>query len=1783
MITSNNKGKRHKIAILSFVLIGLICIAGVPSILFNFNSNPFQQESEDINTPDFTSDLSSAQLDSYENVGGSIDCSVQQSIYNTSTISFSNLDNSNAFIEPSPKVEGYESTFTNIKVENINAPNKTVILDDSKLDSLELSTKRAASFQVNTSKSILINGSFQLYSLNLDDYVEITVYLYNSSWDSDNDRSEPNTKAFTTLTSFTVDSPPTNEWFEVSLGNTILDNSKTRNNTWFIALWKTQAGAGTNEIKWNFGSDSPDNSEAYDIATDNTTTHRTIDYLTELDLAPLNNTPNPEYINMSINNIPVNGYEDINGSGYWESTKNYVQDLSGSINFEINSNWWDVSCDVTSVLINYTKSDITADSSFNIPESGETVEWTVAPSNFSYFDSRINHTQTINFTVPKSWNITTIEVFNDTDGPKDIIKTPMPDGIRVKVLDGGNGTDWYLTANSTNLLDSIVAYKDINSIPDYFNYSNTIKFNASFFSAVSNGEANLTVYSPLPPPQFENYTDIITHLATNYSFADWDVDQSPKEYGKFLVQCYWNNETDAGFIETNITIKGETELIVEQPTTNEFDSGDIFDLIVRFNDTGQNLNISDADLNYSINGGVYRPIDGELGDGLYNISVNCNDSEIVYGQNMIKINASKEYYNSAEIEFDFTVIAETELNVITYWPQLDPYNSTQSFEIEVFYNDTIKNTGIDDAFINYSLDGGETYRSDYKIDYRGGGYYNITVDCNDLDFNDYGTATIIVNASKAYHYNDSKSFDITIKGETDLTITPIEGTSFYSQQSFNISVYFNDTARDIGINQSSVFVYINDSLYTPYGGDGWWYDCNNGTYDILLNASDEAFYNLDINKYGEFEVLVSLNRTNYFNGTDTIPITITGNTTAEILSPPDKKHFVTDSVFNITFEYIDTLRGGISNATINYTIDGENYRFDNITYIGNGEYAIEIYVNDTDFSDQYGYRDILINISKPTFVEQQLNYTFHREVPTQITPDTDPPLFTVLRGLNISYTFNYSDTNNKFISGAEYDIINNSGGFEHYLYDYGNGNYTIYLNSSSVIAGEIYDFKFNISALGNETQIITLRINVTITRTNIIDLSWTETIPRHTGLNQTIYFYFNDTTNNAPITGLTSADINVYNSTGALWATGDFNWELVELQPGNYSLNVSLNGMDSGDYNLSIHVSKFPNYETSIVNIPFYLRGNISVINSLDMEFGNEPLTYDEENGYYVCTLGNNIDAILNITDANYGNESIEDYEAIFSIWYNNTSNGGSGTLVLDDDSYTIVLQRYELNIDTLLLDGVGIYDIRIEFELRNYENQTVSFDLKIEEGAAAPPGILLEDLLPFLLIIGAVGAVGIGAVSVYRGVIVPRKEKRQQTLKEVRTIFDDAINLEHLLVLYKGMGACIFFKSVGSEKIDPDLISGFISAVSSFGQEIESQKSLNEMKYGDKTLLLSDGEYVRVAIVLNKKASLPLRRNLKTFVERFEERYADALPDWAGQLKLFNDADDLVDDIFNTSIILPHQLSYQASDVKKLDNSFGKDVIKIAEGLLKQSGRDFFFIAKLLDRTKDKTDKDIAEIFMAIKELREKELFLPLDISELEEQAVTAEERRRIEQKVRDLSQLSEAEKQKTIEELLELNPGEREAYIASLEEQTEIVSAPIKSIVDETVIEDKKQAKKEIKKFEEKAEKERDIHNYQKAIDIYQEAGIIANDWDLKKKFLDLQENIRQTEIKKFEINMEEAISKAKGAEKRGEYKVASEHYKKASNMASEIFKLGVNKMNKHVKELTKKSKSLLEKSNN
>ncbi|MBY9019383.1 MAG: hypothetical protein KGD66_11190, partial [Candidatus Lokiarchaeota archaeon] len=456
-------------------------------------------------------------------------------------------------------------------------------------------------------------------------------------------------------------------------------------------------------------------------------------------------------------------------------------------------------------------------------------------------------------------------------------------------------------------------------------------------------------------------------------------------------------------------------------------------------------------------------------------------------------------------------------------------------------------------------------------------------------------------------------------------------------------------------------------------------------------------------------------------------------------------------------------------------------------------------------------------------------------------------------------------------------------------------------------------------------------------------------------------------------------------------------------------------------------------------------------------------------------------------------------------------------------------------------------------------------------------PAFSFADLIPYFILIGAVVLASGVSVGVYRGAILPKKREKQRILTEVKTIFDDAINLEHILVLYKGTGTCIYFKSYGSEEIDPELIGGFLSAVSSFGKEMVAQEALNEISYGDKMLLLTDGVYIRVALVLGKKGSLILRRNLKRFIEAFENTYKDILPKWRGQLNHFMNAGQLVDDLLNTSIILPHQISYDFSNIKDLKTTHSKDVLKAAHNCCEEAGRKFFFIATLLKEAAESTNKDTAEIFMGVKELRDKKMLIPIEISMIEAQPISQQEVNLINQKVSQLTSLTNEEKQKLVSDLAQVGHAEREAYLTSFSSHQEIVSAPIKSQVGTTVIEDKNTAKKQLKILTKAASNLKNKKDYPKSIETYRRAAVIASNWELSHEFIKLQEDIRKTTIEDLQHQKKLEELEAKEALKKKDYAKSAMKFKEASKIASEIFKLGVTDMTKEVKRLTNKANEL------
>ncbi|KKN50940.1 hypothetical protein LCGC14_0627580, partial [marine sediment metagenome] len=1395
---------------------------------------------------------------------------------------------------------------------------------------------------------------------------------------------------------------------------------------------------------------------------------------------------------------------------------------------------------------------------------------------------------------------------------------------------------------------------------------------------------------------------------TEISLLNWTIKNNVSDYGVFAVQLTWTNGTEVGYEEINIEIVGKTNLKINTPNLIPYpvyDAGYDFNITVNFTDTGQSKNISDANIQYRINDKTISAVNESVvhvGYGLYNISIDCNHSDFnPYGINNITIFANKTFhYNQSKVLY-LVILAETDYNPGQY-PSGSNFYSDQTFNITLYLNNTVKDQAIDGYYLTINANDSLYLNSSAntnRIFNLTGGYYNITVNCSDNAFDGYGPFNIEVIMNKSYHYNHSYNFDINIMGKATLTVSKYpDKLNYGSEDTFNITAYYNDTITNEKITGAKITVEVDGKLYLNSS------DSANATrFDLV---GDGTYYNITINcndtdfkYYGQFDLRINASKQYYESQSDTSldPIII-GNTTLGTTLPPNKTQYKSDREFNITVQYTDVEQStGIAGANITVKVDGIFYinssvnitRFEDF---GDGSYNITINCSDSIF--HFGFNEIQIIASKLNHTTGYDNITIDIIVVTEIIPINPNTmgannvfsLGSIRRGQSSFATFNYSAIDGNPINGASWGLESSTHNFIDTFQENGNGSYTITLDSSGVNVGA-YTYIFNITAPGNETQLITLQGTINPATTEIQNLQLGTTPARHTGLNQSVTFIFRDTIEGTGIGSLTTENIIVYDKTGiniTEWKRGptSHNWTLVSLGGGSYRLDVSTYGLSVGRYNFSFTITPNSNYVGApSPDMSFYLRGYYTTFGLMSLADEGGFLISNDTAYNYTSYIRNDLNIGFNITNDDLSNSLVLEHMDTYSITYIDLNNNSITGTINNTITFNLVNDTYGYFIGTLNLTQAnltaGYYQFDIAITKTNFEGTGFSFNLTLLprysisvsidsfldditagedfwiafnvsiilnspteplEGALViltpsingipqnaltettnssgivvfeftipsdaknlslsltlegefnyegkfsafsdftvnPPkseGIPFEVILTYLIIFAIAIGVGGGSLAVYKGVVVPKKREKARILMEVKTIFDDAINLEHILILYKGTGTCIFFKSFGSEQVDPELISGFISAISSFGKDLVSQEELNEITYGDKMLLISDGEFTRAALVLGKKASLILRKNTMEFINVFEKTYDNELPNWRGQLNIFRSAGTIIDEMLSTSIILPHEISYEFSNVKSLKTVHSRDVLKIANHLIKDTERKFFFIATLLKEATEKTSKDTAEIFMGIKELRDQRILIPIEISAIEAPPISQQEINLIDQKITGLVNLSPEEKQKLINDLAQIGPAEREAYFSSMTEQEKIVTAPLETKPEAAVIENIKKAKKEIKKLRKNAFSAKKKKDYENSIKIYQNAEKLATDWELSRECHELDELIRMTKIEDFKIKKVNLEKEAKLLEKAEKYEGAAQKYKASSKMASEIFKLGVDDMTKEVKRLTNK----------
>ncbi|MHA1792744.1 MAG: hypothetical protein ACTSVI_08880 [Promethearchaeota archaeon] len=783
------------------------------------------------------------------------------------------------------------------------------------------------------------------------------------------------------------------------------------------------------------------------------------------------------------------------------------------------------------------------------------------------------------------------------------------------------------------------------------------------------------------------------------------------------------------------------------------------------------------------------------------------------------------------------------------------------------------------------------------------------------------------------------------------------------------------------------------------------------------------------------------------------------------------------------------------------------------------------------------------------------------------------------RGDNVTMNFSISDLfNGSIIPGLNHEITMNSSTISQGVLASTNISRELNLSSSSV---GLYIVHLNFMRIYYNNVSLTINLNLTLHPVDVaIQLMQPDYSYFNTSLNLVLYYGKNATLQVnlsniifEPIAALDvlNASLNGVNITSSISAAA-----------GTYNISLPVSSLNVGTYAFSVvmlkdgYVISIPITSIQILPVPVSLT-------ILNLTQKGASLEYKSATGVWEGKLLLDLEIVVSIVNG-ITNESVSSGSLFMYYYINddlifsaNASDAGDGTV---DGIYTIVLpKKEEINefgkIKLVWISNTSNY---LSTSIDDPNSEIDIFFTTLVESINWSQAIIIISLIAALFVTIAV---------VQEKVVKPRRLEFKNKLARISSAFEDAANIQHVLIIHKNSGTCLFFKSYDQKVIDPDLISGFLSAVQSFGAELSGSRALEELKYGDYQIVLGEGDYVRIALVLASKASPILKSLVPEFISKFESIHADSLKKWRGDLTPFRSAIQLINEVFDTAIILPHK----RTDLPiKPRSNLAKKILDIVEDITRE--REYFFIATLLSEAVKRTKRPYNEIVAAIQELREDEILTSIDIEVLEkQQQISQQELNQIQQRVYEITYLTPEEKAKLIQDLSKMRPEERQATLSSLMMMGQLqgttgasAQAPPQGIesrerisVDTSSISSKKDAQNYIKDCDKKAKACLKNYQYQDALTYYGAAEIVANDWGLNKEVQDIMHKKIEINKKELQYNQAVLLSEARTAEKQGEYNVASQKYMEAADISSNLFKLGITSEDKKMREYTKNAEKL------
>ncbi|MFX1552211.1 MAG: hypothetical protein ACFFB9_17830 [Promethearchaeota archaeon] len=387
---------------------------------------------------------------------------------------------------------------------------------------------------------------------------------------------------------------------------------------------------------------------------------------------------------------------------------------------------------------------------------------------------------------------------------------------------------------------------------------------------------------------------------------------------------------------------------------------------------------------------------------------------------------------------------------------------------------------------------------------------------------------------------------------------------------------------------------------------------------------------------------------------------------------------------------------------------------------------------------------------------------------------------------------------------------------------------------------------------------------------------------------------------------------------------------------------------------------------------------------------------------------------------------------------------------------------------------------------------------------------------------------------------------------------FLDVLNIRHIIIMDKESGLTLLNYPLSGEEINPDLLSGFIQANITFSESHSTSyensyspriHKFYEFQYQNFNILLKDGEYIRLCLMLDHNATENMKNHVLQFIPEFEELFSRELKNFrdAGMFYSKNMVEFIVDS-FEIKLVFPMTLAHSIAphDLENIEqNQIQKAIVNISKELL--TSKQFFFVNNLLYRVKDIVNIDSNIVLYQIYQLIENNIFNPTNL-----EAVAS-----------NIEMIQEAHDEK----LAKYKP------ISSII----ITNSDFEKLKEQVEEMDENSAIKMIKDLIKKGKAAEKSLAYQVGEEEYKKAIFLAKEFNLKseierisKLLLELDKQVKQIEL---DFNLEAG----ENAEKNGDYINSIQYYQKALKILENF--LIYNVSDSRIKKLKKKIMKLRE----